>query len=280
MYRSMKTRHSHATALVILALTAGVATPAAAETGQWSQGERARVRLLSGGVDTDGQLQGALEIELVPGWHTYWRSPGAAGIPPRADFSASTNMRDVSVSYPVPHRYDDGYEISNVYEGRVVFPLTIAPGDDAKPVALHLSLDIGVCEEVCIPEHFDTALKIAPGVTDASAAKLIADAWTHVPGPAEPGVLAVESLTRHGGTDKRPEYDVALTVPSGQPVEVYVEGPPDWYAAVPEPVPGADGAVYRVTFNRLGAKTPIDGARFTVTIVTGDRAVEQTVGLD
>ena len=46
---------------------------------------------------------------------------------------------------------------------------------------------------------------------------------------------------------------------------------------MPEPVAGGDGATYRVTFDRLGAKTPIEGARLRVTLAAGGKAVEQTV---
>ncbi|MEP5515233.1 MAG: protein-disulfide reductase DsbD domain-containing protein [Bauldia litoralis] len=274
----MRRNSLHFTGLVLFALGVGLATSSSAEVGAWSEGDRARVRLLAGGIDADGALQGAIEIELAPGWHTYWRSPGAVGIPPQADFSTSSNVGDIAISYPVPSRYDDGYAISNVYEGRVVLPLTIAPGDG--PVSLRLSLDIGVCEEVCIPEHFDAALDVGMGASDAVANRAIAEAWKAIPGPAEPGVLAVDDVPRQGGTDKRPEFDVALVTPPGEPIEVFVEGPTDWYAAVPELVSEGDAPVYRVMFDRLGARTPIDGADLRVTIVTPDRAVEQKVRLD
>ncbi|MCB1489151.1 MAG: hypothetical protein KDJ88_17060 [Bauldia sp.] len=266
--------------LAALATTAVLSGPALAAVGAWTEGDRARVRLLAGGLDDEGALMGAIEIELAPDWHTYWRSPGAAGIPPNTDFSASGNLRDIAVRYPVPQRYDDGYAISNVYDGRVLLPLVIDAGDDAAPVDLRLSLDIGVCHDVCIPEHFDAALEIPSGATDAEAARAIAEAWKLIPGPPEPGVLAVESVARSGGTDRHPEYVVTIANAGGAPAEVFVEGPADWYAGVPEPMPDGKDAAYRVVFDRLGAKTPIDAAQFVVTIVTPDRAIEQRLGPD
>jgi DsbC/DsbD-like thiol-disulfide interchange protein len=276
----MTIRRFHTILLAALATTAAMSGPALAAVGAWSEGDRARVRLLAGGLDADGLLTGAIEIELAPEWHTYWRSPGAAGIPPNADFSTSNNVRDITIRYPVPHRYDDGYAVSNVYTGHVLLPLVIDSGDDADPVGLRLSLDIGVCHDVCIPEHFDVAVEIPPGATDATAARAISQAWSLIPGPPEPGVLAVEGIVREGGTDLRPEYAVTIANSSGEPAEVFVEGPADWYAGVPEPAQDGEKAVYRVVFDRLGAKTPIDQARFVVTIATLDRAIEQTIGLD
>ena len=40
------------------------------------------VRLLEGWQQRDGSRMAAIEIRLKPGWHTYWRIPGEAGIAP------------------------------------------------------------------------------------------------------------------------------------------------------------------------------------------------------
>jgi len=267
--------------LAAFGLLAALVAPAAAGIGAWATGDKARVRLIFAGVDASGRLEGGIEIELAPGWKTYWRSPGGAGIAPQVDFSASTNVKDVAISYPVPHRYDDGYAVTNVYEGRAILPLAIATGDATAPVDLRLSLDIGVCEEVCIPEHFDAELAVMPGDDDPAAAAALAEVREQLPGPPEPGVLGVESFARSGGSDEKPVFDFTLDVPDAKDTEIFVEGPADWYAGVPELVSGDKGrATYQVTFDRLGADTPIDGAKVTVTIVAADRAVEQTVGLD
>ena len=38
--------------------------------------------------------------------------------------------------------------------------MSIAVPDPSAPVGLRLSLDIGVCAEVCVPEHFDVATEL------------------------------------------------------------------------------------------------------------------------
>jgi len=277
----MKILRPTSIALTALGLLAGLVAPAAAGIGTWATGDKARVRLISAGVDANGRLEGGIEIELAPGWKTYWRSPGAAGIAPQADFSASTNVKDVAISYPVPHRYDDGYAVTNVYEGRTILPLAVATGEATTPVELSLSLDIGVCEEVCIPEHFDVELAVNPGDEDPAATSVLAEARQQLPGPPEPGVLGVERFARSGGSDEKPVFGFTLDIPDAKDAEIFVEGPADWYAGVPELVSSDKGrATYQVAFDRLGADTPIEGAKVTVTIVAADRAVEQTVGLD
>ena len=263
---------------VLAALSLSPAEAAQPGFGQWAEGEQARVRLIAAGIGADGRLAAGIEIMLEPGWWTYWRTPGAAGIPPAIDLSGSANVGAVEVSFPLPKRHDDGYGVSNIYEGGVLLPIAADVPDPQAPVELRLSLDLGVCEEVCIPEHIEATLTIQPGMTDRVAAATLAGARAQVPGAAQPGTLAVESARRNGGTDKRPFFDIVVTAPDD--VEMFVEGPPDWFPGIPDRVEGAIPPTYRVEFDRVGAKTPTQGASLRVTLVADGKAIEQLVAID
>ncbi|MEG4641374.1 protein-disulfide reductase DsbD domain-containing protein, partial [Paracoccus sp. APAP_BH8] len=47
------------------------------------------------GATAEGHRMTALHLRLEPGWKTYWRSPGDAGVPPRFDWAASRNLAEV-----------------------------------------------------------------------------------------------------------------------------------------------------------------------------------------
>jgi DsbC/DsbD-like thiol-disulfide interchange protein len=101
-----------------------------------------------------------------------------------------------------------------------------------------------------------------------------------LPGPAQPGTLAVDSAKRTGGTDKRPVFQVAITAPDAAKATVFVEGPSDWYPDTPMLTSSSGNkATFSVNVDRLVAKTPLEGARFRVTIASGGKAVEQVVPL-
>lgn len=257
----------------------GLMPAAAAQPGfgAWSGSEQAQVRLIAAGIGDDGKLAAGIEIMLEPGWWTYWRTPGAAGIPPVIDFTGSENAGAVAVSYPLPERHDDGYGVSNVYEGGVLLPIRIDVPDPAAPVELRLSLDLGVCREVCIPEHIEATLTVEPGMRDRVAGATLAGARAQVPGPPKPGALEVTGARRNGGDDKRPVFDIDIVAP--EDVEVFVEGPADWFPGVPERV-DAGAPIFRVTFDRLGAKSPIEGASLRVTLAADGNAVEATVPIE
>ncbi len=58
----------------------------------------------AGGADRTS-LRAGIELRLATGWKTYWRYPGDSGVPPRFDFSKSTNVKSVTVRWPAPHRF-------------------------------------------------------------------------------------------------------------------------------------------------------------------------------
>lgn len=265
--------------LLALALTAACAAGTAhAAFGEWSEGDKARVRLIAAGVDAEGRVAAGIEIELNPGWHTYWRNPGDAGLPPTFDFSSSKNIADPEVAFPAPHRLDDGFSVSNVYEDRVVLPVTAKA---VGPAELVMKLDIGVCAEICVPEHFEASVAVPNGKTDKAVADLLDEARAMLPGKPVPGTFDVAAITRAGGTDAEPKFDISIVAKEPETATVFVETPPDWYAGAPVfSRSNGTGAIFTVTFDRKTAKTPIAGSSLRVTAVSQGRAIEQTLTLD
>ncbi len=256
--------------------------PACAASSDWVEADNVRIRLVATTTDTKAGPNAALEIELTPGWKTYWRSPGDAGVPPVLDFSGSSNLKNVSIGFPPPERENDGYTVSNIYSGRVVLPLTVEATDPAKAVDLAMKFDLGVCEEICVPVTLEAGVAIEPGGSDAAAAGVITEATAALPGPPEAGKFDVKGVKRAGGDDNEPVFEFQASVPDPAHTEIFVEGPADWYPDVPKPVRegAAPPTTWRFTFDRLGAKTPIAKTPIRFTVVSGGRAIEQTVTLD
>ena len=268
-------------AVALLALAAAlVAAPGLAAVGDWGQGSQARIRLLAAGVDADGILTGGIEIALPAGWKTYWRSPGDAGVPPKFDFAGSTNFADAAVAFPVPTRQDDGFAVTNIYHDRVLLPFSARVADPSAPVEIAMHAQIGACQEVCIPEDITASLMVAPGAQDADVAAALAAVRKNLPGPPVPGAFAFTAAARDGGTDRDPVFRFVGIVPQPDKAIVFVEGPDDWAPYTPDYVGETGGAAaWTVKFSRLGAKTPIAGASFRLTVVSGAQAIDQTVAL-
>jgi DsbC/DsbD-like thiol-disulfide interchange protein len=268
--------------ILIAAGLLGVATlPASATMGSWSESDNVRVRLVAQEPEPGGTLHGAIEIALAPGWKTYWRSPGDAGVPPRFDFSGSVNARDVSVDFPAPERVDDGYAASNVYRDRVVLPVRLTVPEPDAPVSLDVVMDIGLCEEICIPVNLRARLELPSDVVDDSGAPLIELARAALPGPGLPGQFELLSLERVGGPDSKPEFEVAYRAGEPDEAQLFVETPEDWFASPPKAVARSDGKpAFRFVVDRRSAAGAIRGTEISLTLTEGKASTERRFTLD
>jgi DsbC/DsbD-like thiol-disulfide interchange protein len=253
-----------------------LATPAYAVRSDWADLGEGQLRLLAE-RDGSGAIHGGVEIALEPGWHTYWRYPGVSGIPPRLDFADSENVRRVTVSYPVPERYDDGTGISLIYRDSVVFPFVVEAADPEKPVSLRLGALLGVCREICIPAEAEAtvAIPLKPEADPLTRATL-ESAGTRIPGVPEKDRFAVETAEISGGSLR-----VSLVLPGDGTPDLFVEPPEGWFVAQPVLVSGGEGhAIFDVP---LGGGVPkgesAAGKTFRFLAVAGPRSFEQSVAL-
>ena len=138
-----------------LAALALIQTIAVSQTAAAGAGADALVTGLRGGwTQADGSQMAALQMRMTPGWHTYWRAPGDAGIPPEFDWSGSRNVASVRIHWPRPRVFDLGGAQSIGYTGDLILPLEIVPKDPEQPVHLGARVDVGVCDEICVPASF------------------------------------------------------------------------------------------------------------------------------
>lgn len=270
-------RHLVIAAFVAL-IAPATASPSLAAVGNWVAGENVRLRLLASGLDLNGQLDAAIEIELADGWHTYWINPGQAGIPPVFDFSGSQNVGKESITFPVPESWSDGQTDSNIYEGRVVLPVKVPVEDPAKPVRLAVKVDLGVCATVCIPVALSDAVEVKPGMTDLEALGILNLAAVDLPEQAHPGAFAVEDLTAKQTKENLYRLTAKVSVPRPDDVELFVAGPEGWFVGRAERVSG-EPLAYSFPVEPFPAGK-VTGVDFVAVLVSGGKAVTQTIRLD
>lgn len=111
----------------------------------------ASAELLPGWTTPEGHRMTALRLQLEPGWKTYWRSPGDAGVPPRFDWSGSRNLGEVQLHWPRPEAIESGGERSLGYHDTLILPIEIVPDDPGQPVTLQAEVDFGLCDSICVP---------------------------------------------------------------------------------------------------------------------------------
>jgi DsbC/DsbD-like thiol-disulfide interchange protein len=183
---------SVALALVLAAPAAGRAQAASSESFHT---DGATIRLITTGLaDRDGVLRGALEVDLEPGWKTYWRDPGASGVPPQITVVGSLNVEDARLDYPAPQWHEDSYGAWAGYDAPVRFPVIFTIGAPDRYALIKASVFLGVCQDVCIPvqARFDVEPGSAPDAPADKAVRLEADQLiVETTMPAESGEAAL-----------------------------------------------------------------------------------------
>jgi DsbC/DsbD-like thiol-disulfide interchange protein len=269
--------------LCALSLLIGTSTATAAEdASRWDGDARSSARLIAGSQPAGGgPVRAGIEMKLKSGWHTYWRYPGDAGMPPSFDFSASSNVKAIEVRWPAPHRIPEQGMTAIGYTENVILPLHITPQNPGKPVMLRLKLGYAVCEKLCVPAEAKAELALAGGTSSQDAR--LADAESRVPKKValgEGSELVIRSVRRDDGSTPA-RVIVDMTAPAG--ADLFAEGPAqDWALPLPAAVAGAPAGLQRFAFALDGAPpgTKYHGARLTLTAVAGQTAIEVAIRLD
>ncbi len=230
------------TALMVIFLALLRVGPTAAQSppgaSPWADKGESRVRIIAPKI-TAGEgdsVSLGLEFLMEPGWKAYWRSPGDAGLPPQVDWSGSTNLAAAEIFWPAPRRYlDHGLETVG-YEKEVVLPVTARLETPGLALSLNARVDYLVCKEICIPRQANLTFELLTGGGDEPSpfAVRIARYAALVPDSQEGGELAVERVEALGtGENGRLRITARSDRPFGD-VDVFVEGPPGFWAGAPK----------------------------------------------
>lgn len=261
--------------IAVIFVIAG-STQAVALDGGWAETEGARMRLVVDPArDGAGSVSGVLDIELQPGWKTYWKDPGGSGIPPTIDLSGSKGITLEAMRLPAPVRVDDGYSTFAGYTQSVRFALEFAAPGAAQ---LEANVFIGVCEKICVP--FQAAFSLAvpePGAlkgSDAVAGRLVSEAKAALPeAPSAEFSVGAPALDAAG---KTLTVEAALPASPGDgTVDLFVAGPPGWVFATPELVARKPAsAVFAVGVHATPKAADGRAGPLDLVVTHGARAVE------
>lgn len=225
-----------------------------------------RVSLVGDGFDGTSWHSGVL-VELDPGWKTYWRMPGDAGIPPEFTWSPSAPA-EIEVSFPTPSRHSDKSGEAIGYAGQVLFPVRVTP---AKPGALDLSLDMffAVCKDICIPAEAKASIKLDRQERDPLGSVRAEAARAMV--PAAGSAISGAKVTTQSGA---PVLELSLRE---KPQDIFVETAGSAYFRAP--VFAADGGSAQLPIDNLHDPAKLRGQALRITYLLGGKGYEQSLTL-
>ena len=240
-----------------------LAGSAQASSSDWFETDGGRVRLVTTGKpDADGRLQGILDIDLKPGWKTYWREPGDAGVPPLVDVAASPGLTGAELAFPAPQRHDEGDFVWAGYDRPVARPVTFSFKSPDAPSIITADVFLGVCETICIPVKTTLTLDPASEADDPADAAAVEAAVVALPEP-ERADFGVTIVSRDDET-----FLLKATFP-GAPAsaELFVAGADGYVFGTPEKMVKDGKTLFSVAALASPAGDPA-GDGFHYTLVT------------
>ncbi|MFT4149392.1 MAG: protein-disulfide reductase DsbD family protein [Paracoccaceae bacterium] len=251
-----------------LVLALSLAPPALAAT----QDEVLQATVLPGWQAQDGSRMAALRLKLAPAWKTYWRAPGDAGIPPSFDWSGSENLGSVRYLWPRPVVFHTNGMQTIGYHDELVLPLQITPRDPSQPVVLRGRVDLGICNEICMPASLEVQARLeGAGAPDAA----IRGALAARPSTArEAGLSAIACSVSPSANGLRITAQMAMPRLGGDETVVFEAGPDIWVDEAQTTRTGGHLVAEADMVADSRAPFALDRSNLVVTVIAPDRAVE------
>jgi thiol:disulfide interchange protein len=149
-----------------------VAPQALAQTYQGKQLVRPELLADTTAIVPGKSFTVGLLLRMAPGWHTYWKFSGDAGLPTELKWKLPPGWKVGDIQWPIPLKTIDPGDIETYgYENEVLLMQEITPpskvdGSSAKPSTEANWL---VCEKICIPGGATLQLDLPVATTSQPA---------------------------------------------------------------------------------------------------------------
>jgi thiol:disulfide interchange protein DsbD len=109
-----------------------------------------------------------LFLRMAPGWHTYWKFSGDAGLPTEIKWKLPPGWKVGEIQWPIPLKTNDPGDIQTYgYQDEILLLQEITPPAkiDTSPVKLSAEANWLVCEKICIPGGANLELELPTSTT-------------------------------------------------------------------------------------------------------------------
>jgi thiol:disulfide interchange protein DsbD len=105
------------------------------------------------GVRVGKPIEIALQFDIEPGWHIYWKNPGDSGEPTTIKWNLLEGWKEIDVRFPTPHAIDAGGVVNYGFENKVTLVSRLRPPANFSGDAVNLTGEASylICKEACVP---------------------------------------------------------------------------------------------------------------------------------
>jgi thiol:disulfide interchange protein/DsbC/DsbD-like thiol-disulfide interchange protein len=121
-----------------------------------------------------------VDLKMEPGWHTYWKNPGAAGMATKIEWQLPPGISTGEIQWPLPEKLPPAEVTTYGYENEVmlIVPLTLATNLPSGTLELKANVSWLECKDVCIPASTTVEATLNIGTeTKISADAATIESW-------------------------------------------------------------------------------------------------------
>jgi thiol:disulfide interchange protein DsbD len=98
-----------------------------------------------------------VDLKMEPGWHTYWKNPGEAGMATKIKWQLPPSVTAGEIQWPLPEKLPPAEVTTYGYNDEVMLIVPLKLATDLKPGPLDLKAKVSwlECKESCIPGNGD-----------------------------------------------------------------------------------------------------------------------------
>ena len=147
-----------------------------------------------------------LLLRMAPGWHTYWKFSGDAGLPTEIKWKLPPGWKIGEIQWPIPVKTTDPGDIQTYgYQDEVLLVQEITPPAAVSGSTVKLVAEANwlVCEKICIPGNASLQLELPRSTTGAPANAEIFAHYRRLLPRDWPGGKVASANWRRAGSDLR-----------------------------------------------------------------------------
>jgi thiol:disulfide interchange protein len=204
-----------------------------------------------------------LLLRMVPGWHTYWKFPGDAGIPTEVKWKLPTGWKVGEIQWPIPLKLSEPGDIQIYgYHDEVLLIQQITPPASISDSMVKLAADANwlVCEKICIPGGKSLQLELPIAANSAPANNELFERFRHLLPQTWPASDVATAKWSRDGSNLR------LTITSGV-LSKYAA--PDFYPLPPPNVVIGHPGLESRRGNELAFRIPLESPDQNVSSIDG-----------
>ena len=121
-----------------------------------------------------------VDMKMEPGWHTYWKNPGEAGMATKIEWQLPPGVTAGEIQWPLPEKLPPAEVTTYGYDNEVMLIVPLKLASNLKPGLLDLKAKISwlECKEACVPGSGDVEATLNIGSeTKPSADAATIDSW-------------------------------------------------------------------------------------------------------